>query len=284
MQAMEIEHPRRSPPLIGVQRRLLVIFWVVTYGIFTIRGRLLVDPLEWLSAKRLLAITVGTFCLWLAMSFQDRISDRRLSVRVRAALVSSTGAATVLLLVRSVLDGLGDQHSGVAHELRWLLNWLGYYLAWLGLYVGILLSRREPLQPQPAPQPAALSSETQEEPVRSNDGQEVIWAQRNQQRVRVPVAAIERVEAEGNYVRLHSTDGTSLLRASMAQIEERLGKADFVRTHRSAICRTAAIAAIERRPSGAYIALLKSGARIPVGRRVGQQLLEDLRPGKPQGL
>lgn len=246
--------------------RLLGVFWIVTYVIFTIRGRLLDAPLDWISAKRLLAISIGTLFLALSMAIQNRVDRRRLPARLAVVFASSLAAAAALLVVRSLLDVFGGDRSGMADEVRWLLIWLGYFLAWQGIYVA--------LTPQRSAEPAVVA---QHLPPRAADDGEAIWAHRNQQRVRVPIGSIERVEAEGNYVRVYTSEGASLLRASMSQIEERLGTTDFVRTHRSAICRRSAIAAVERRPTGAYVATLASGAQVPVGRRFGQKILGELR-------
>lgn len=279
MFALNRAQPRTSPPWLGRQGGFLIAFWLLTYSIFTVRGRLLPDdPLAWLSPKRLLAITLGTFFLWVAMSLQDRVSSRPLPIRIAAVLSTSAGAAIGLLVVRSLFDDLisGADPSSLADETRWLLIWLGYFLAWLSLHLAVGNGRRAqaiPRSVQEAAQPAAFAA--REEP------EDVIWLHRNQQRIRVAVASIEWAEAEGNYVRIYASDGAGLLRASLSQIEDRLGKGQFVRTHRSAICRRSSIIAIERQSTGAYVALLASGARVPVGRRLGQELLNELRMSGP---
>src|SRR5215207_2981602 len=43
------------------------------------------------------------------------------------------------------------------------------------------------------------------------------------------------VEAEGNYVRLHTPGGTHLVRGTLKEVEARLGPRRFVRVHRSAL-------------------------------------------------
>ena len=85
----------------------------------------------------------------------------------------------------------------------------------------------------------------------------------------IPVAVdgLRWVEAEGDYVRLHMTDGRSVLhRQTMAAIEQRLDPAVFVRIHRSAIVRTAAVREVRRLSRGEAEAVLDDGTVQRIGR------------------
>ncbi|MEG3180964.1 LytR/AlgR family response regulator transcription factor [Sphingomonas sp. LT1P40] len=93
-----------------------------------------------------------------------------------------------------------------------------------------------------------------------------IWAYRHREYVRIRIADISWAEADGDYVRLHTADGTGLVRATLSAIEARLIPAGFIRVHRSALCRREAIAGLLRRPSGALAIRLNTGAEIPAGR------------------
>lgn len=92
-----------------------------------------------------------------------------------------------------------------------------------------------------------------------------LWVHRRGEFARVPIGAIEWVEAEGDYVRLHA-EGGGLMRGTLTALAERLDPQVFVRVHRSAICRRDAITGLRRKPTGAVVALLASGAEAPVGR------------------
>lgn len=92
-----------------------------------------------------------------------------------------------------------------------------------------------------------------------------LWVHRRGEFARVPIGAIEWFEAEGDYVRLHA-EGGGLMRGTLSALADRLDPHIFVRIHRSAICRCAAIAGLKRKPTGAVVALLASGAEAPVGR------------------
>jgi two-component system LytT family response regulator len=63
--------------------------------------------------------------------------------------------------------------------------------------------------------------------------------------VLVPVASIERFEAEGNYVRVHLADRVHLVRQTIAALEARLEPGRFLRANRSTLVRVAAIAEIQ---------------------------------------
>ena len=93
-----------------------------------------------------------------------------------------------------------------------------------------------------------------------------IWVWTNREFVRIGVSDIEWIEAQGNYVWVHAGNHGGMLRTTVTAVEEWLDPAQFIRVHRSVICRIASIAALSRRPSGALQARLKDGSLVPVGR------------------
>jgi two-component system, LytTR family, response regulator len=82
----------------------------------------------------------------------------------------------------------------------------------------------------------------------------------------VDTAAIEWIEADGNYVRLHSAGGDDVVRQSISAIEERLRSAGFARIHRGAIVNLAFVVEMQATADGEYDAVLQSGMRLRVGR------------------
>ena len=78
---------------------------------------------------------------------------------------------------------------------------------------------------------------------------------------------IERVEAAGNYVELHTATGPVLHRATLAGVETELAGHGFVRIHRSRLVRAAAVTALRTTPSGDFEATLASGAQVAGSRR-----------------
>lgn len=82
----------------------------------------------------------------------------------------------------------------------------------------------------------------------------------------VEAGDVEWFQAASYYARLHVGKETYLIRESMSALEARLDPARFIRTHRSAIVQLRLITALERKRLGNHAALLRSGARVPVGR------------------
>lgn len=238
------------------------LFWLSTYAIFSVRGRLLVDgPLAWIDYERLVAVSVGTIFYTLAIMVLDRIADSPPVKRLAAALLVAIVSTGVLLPLRLALgDGSWSDQASISAELRWLITWLGYFLAWTACYA------------------AATTPRVADRSEAPSGGAEVdcLWAQRGQQRVRIAIDSIEYVEAEGNYACIHAGEEHGLVRVPLAQLAQRLGS-EFLRIHRSVICRRSAIRAFERTASGAFRATLESGAVVPVGRRIGGPFINEMR-------
>ena len=90
----------------------------------------------------------------------------------------------------------------------------------------------------------------------------------------VDPAAVERVDADGDYVRIHTADGEYLFRETMQAMEERLAGEGMIRIHRSTLVRAEAIGEIQRRDNGRYVAVLKDGTRRDVSRSGQERLAE----------
>jgi two-component system, LytTR family, response regulator len=81
------------------------------------------------------------------------------------------------------------------------------------------------------------------------------------------VAEIDWIEAAGNYAQLWVGPRSYFLRESLQLLEERVRKHGFVRAHRRALVRLDGVRELTRDHSGALVAALGCGARIPVSRR-----------------
>lgn len=97
-------------------------------------------------------------------------------------------------------------------------------------------------------------------------GLESLWVHRHREFVRVPVEEIDWIEGHGDYARIHGRQLLGLARTTLTALEDRLDPARFIRVHRSAICRKAAIVSLRRKPTGAMTVLLGNGDEAPVGR------------------
>lgn len=93
-----------------------------------------------------------------------------------------------------------------------------------------------------------------------------VWVQRRGGAVRVDLRAVERVQAEGEYVRLFVDGADYLHRETLTALAARLDPARFVRIHRSSVVETDTIVGVRRRATGSYQALLRDGSILPVGR------------------
>jgi two-component system LytT family response regulator len=97
-------------------------------------------------------------------------------------------------------------------------------------------------------------------------------ARRSGKHYLVPIADVEWLESEGNYVRLHTTTGTHLVRRTMKNLETQLDPRKFVRLHRSTIVAIDRIASLQAGDHGEYIVVMKSGARFTSSRNYGQRV------------
>lgn len=88
----------------------------------------------------------------------------------------------------------------------------------------------------------------------------------------VDAAAIDWIEAAGNYVRLHVGPHTHLIRGPLARLASRLGAARFVRIRRSALVNVRAIASLELYGKASYALTLRSGARLVSSRYFVRQI------------
>ena len=81
------------------------------------------------------------------------------------------------------------------------------------------------------------------------------------------VSEIDWIEAAGNYAQLWVGSRSYFLREPLQLLEERMRKHGFIRAHRRALVRLDGVRDLTRDSSGALIAALGCGARIPVSRR-----------------
>jgi two-component system LytT family response regulator len=85
--------------------------------------------------------------------------------------------------------------------------------------------------------------------------------------IRVSTASIQWVDAAGDYMCLHCSDGqTHILRKTMKELEQELDPALFVRVHRSAIVNTKQISKLVTQSSGEYLLVLDNGQELKVSR------------------
>jgi two-component system LytT family response regulator len=89
----------------------------------------------------------------------------------------------------------------------------------------------------------------------------------------VPVAAVESLEAERNYVLVHAAGEQHRVRATLAGLLDQLDPRHFVRIHRSIVVNVDHIREVQPWFGGDYVAILRGGRRLKVSRRYRDQLL-----------
>ena len=90
----------------------------------------------------------------------------------------------------------------------------------------------------------------------------------------VPTASIDWIEAQDDYVQISAGGRTHLKNGRMAELEQGLDPALFLRVHRSYIVNVGAIERIEATSKDSWCAVLKDGKRVPVSRSGYQKVRE----------
>jgi len=90
------------------------------------------------------------------------------------------------------------------------------------------------------------------------------------------LADVSWIAADGDYMRVHSDGRTLLVRMTMRDIEQRLDPAFFVRAHKSAVVNVDFVTSVDVVSHGEFVAILRDGARVRVGRSYRPALFEAL--------
>jgi two-component system LytT family response regulator len=82
----------------------------------------------------------------------------------------------------------------------------------------------------------------------------------------IPVAQIDYIEAQDDYVQIHFAGKSLLKTQSLSDLEKQLDPTVFVRIHRSTIIRLQALKCLERASKDNYQAVMHSGVNLPISR------------------
>jgi two-component system LytT family response regulator len=88
----------------------------------------------------------------------------------------------------------------------------------------------------------------------------------------IDVGDIDWIGADGDYVRIHASGKSHLIRDTMAAMEQRLDRGAFVRIHRSTIVNTSRIRELRPYSSREYAVILRDGTRLRLSRRYRERL------------
>jgi two-component system LytT family response regulator len=92
----------------------------------------------------------------------------------------------------------------------------------------------------------------------------------------IPIPEILFLEAADDYVKIHTKEGAFLKNKTMSFFENTLPQEQFVRTHRSYILNVHEITRIDPYEKENHLAILRSGARVPVSKNGYGKLREVL--------
>lgn len=99
--------------------------------------------------------------------------------------------------------------------------------------------------------------------------------------VPVPVAEMDWLEAEGDYVRIHTGTRNYLIEKTLTELERALAPQRFARVHRSAVVNLARISELRPLGSARYEVQMMGGALVVASRTYSAALKQALSAGNP---
>ena len=82
----------------------------------------------------------------------------------------------------------------------------------------------------------------------------------------IPIEEVHYLEAADDYVKIHTKDGAFIKNRTMGNFEQLLDAHQYVRCHRSYIVNVQFITRIDPYEKESYLAILKTGAKVPVSK------------------
>ena len=104
-----------------------------------------------------------------------------------------------------------------------------------------------------------------------------LWIKQRDGFARVDVAQIRRIEAARDYVLIHTSTKTHILRITMGDLERRLDPSHILRVHRSAFVRLDSVRRVERNGRNLMRLHAEDGAVIDVGASYSKRVAAALR-------
>ncbi len=198
-----------------------------------------------------------------------------LALHLLAALFLSILHSVLAISLSALVEGLGTTPFGEHVERlflkRYTLNLITY--AAIAAVVSALQFHRasavrERRDDRLGTGPPKAPAKSDGEPV------ERLLVRRDDRKRFVHVNRIERIEAEGNYVRIHAGEETFLERRTLKSLEDQLDSSRFLRVHRSHIVNVDRVDRIEPGFKGAHEVVLRDGTTVPLSRKYGKRLEE----------
>lgn len=93
------------------------------------------------------------------------------------------------------------------------------------------------------------------------------WVSHRSELIRIASADIDRIEAERDYMRLHTGGRSYLLHQTISTLEQRLDPSKFQRIHRSHIIRRDLVTGLRHEGGGVWHAILQGDQSMRIGRK-----------------
>ena len=100
-----------------------------------------------------------------------------------------------------------------------------------------------------------------------NDLQQTISLKNGSEWLRVKLDSIAWIEAAGDYMCVHTLEGTHIIRKTLKQFEQELDQKRFPRVNRSAMVNIHKLMKLTPNSNGEYVAQLSTGDRVKVSRK-----------------
>lgn len=276
---------------------VIVLIWAAQFIYFSI-DRLARDPAVegWRTfAARLIVTAVGILLSFavLAALRRSRSSSflKRALLAIALALAAATVHAVVNILVFGAILGPAPGEAFSLESVWAIFPTIVYFFSWIHLAVAVILLslaygedlvHRDRRMAELARQADRARLEAKRysldlaeaaerlgaiEQRNAGSGDEPhLWVRKGQERIRLDLAKIDWIAAEGECVRFHSGEQSFLERMSLGSIAEKLSPFGFVRIHRSAVVNIEGIESLSRTHWGPLQVRLRSGAELRVSR------------------
>ena len=112
------------------------------------------------------------------------------------------------------------------------------------------------------------------ESITSNSYPDILAIKDGSEVTRVAINDIQWIDAAGDYMCVHATDQTHIMRRTMKELEQELDPRKFVRAHRSAIVNIKFVQKMISHISGEYHLILNNGTELKVSRSYRDRVKE----------
>ncbi|NVD45321.1 LytTR family DNA-binding domain-containing protein [Qipengyuania atrilutea] len=264
-----------------VNVKAMILFWIVAFVINSIRAYAMDElPFHLAGGHRIAAFSFAGLMSFLLAEILARASDSRTRIiyALLALAIMPFAHSFFLKLSCSLAPIEGVAPMSWSECVVQALIMTGYFAAWIAAHFALanhkelsdvrLAMRQSDFHARTLDTGETCKFEAEEDRERH-----IFWAANGTKHVKIEASDIQWVQANGDYVVLHTDDIGGMMRSTLAKLEGDLGSA-FLRVHRSALVRREAIASVVRRPSGTITLTLKNGSDVPVGRSYSRGLRE----------